>query len=52
MVIIRTTFGDIQLELDAEKAPQTVANFLQSRASIPARSARHMRTLPHTQSLS
>jgi len=29
MVIIRTTFGDIQLELDAEKAPQTVANFLQ-----------------------
>ncbi len=29
MVIIRTTFGDIKLELDADKAPQTVANFLQ-----------------------
>ena len=29
MVIIRTTFGEIKLELDAEKAPQTVANFLQ-----------------------
>lgn len=29
MVIIRTTFGDIKLELDAEKAPKTVANFLQ-----------------------
>ena len=28
MVIIRTTFGEITLELDAEKAPQTVANFL------------------------
>ena len=28
MVTIRTTFGDITLELDAEKAPQTVANFL------------------------
>ncbi len=28
MVIIRTTFGEIQLELDAEKAPKTVANFL------------------------
>lgn len=28
MVIIRTTFGDIKLELDAEKAPITVANFL------------------------
>ena len=28
MVIIRTTFGAITLELDAEKAPQTVANFL------------------------
>lgn len=28
MVIIRTTFGEIKLELDAEKAPQTVANFL------------------------
>jgi peptidyl-prolyl cis-trans isomerase B (cyclophilin B) len=28
MVIIRTTFGDIKLELDAEKAPKTVANFL------------------------
>jgi len=29
MVIIRTTFGDIKLELDAEKAPATVANFLE-----------------------
>ena len=29
MVIIRTTFGEIKLELDAEKAPKTVANFLQ-----------------------
>ena len=29
MVIIRTTFGEIQLELDAEKAPKTVENFLQ-----------------------
>ncbi len=28
MVIIRTTFGDIKLELNAEKAPKTVANFL------------------------
>ncbi|MCB1698849.1 MAG: peptidyl-prolyl cis-trans isomerase [Halioglobus sp.] len=29
MVIIRTTFGDIKLELDADKAPLTVANFLE-----------------------
>ncbi len=29
MVIIRTTFGEIKLELDAEKAPATVANFLE-----------------------
>ncbi len=29
MVIIRTTFGDIKLELNAEKAPATVANFLE-----------------------
>jgi peptidyl-prolyl cis-trans isomerase B (cyclophilin B) len=29
MVIIRTTFGEIKLELDAEKAPKTVANFMQ-----------------------
>ena len=29
MVIIRTTFGDIKLQLDAEKAPATVANFLE-----------------------
>ncbi len=29
MVIIRTTFGDIKLELNAEKAPITVANFLE-----------------------
>jgi len=28
MVIMRTTFGEIKLELDAEKAPETVANFL------------------------
>jgi len=28
MVIIKTTFGDITLTLDAEKAPITVANFL------------------------
>jgi peptidyl-prolyl cis-trans isomerase B (cyclophilin B) len=28
MVIIRTTFGEIKLELDAQKAPKTVANFL------------------------
>ena len=28
MVIIRTTFGEITLELDAEKAPKTVENFL------------------------
>ncbi|MEH6581657.1 MAG: peptidylprolyl isomerase [Halioglobus sp.] len=28
MVTIRTTFGEITLELDAEKAPKTVANFL------------------------
>ena len=28
MVIMRTTFGEIHLELDAEKAPKTVANFL------------------------
>ena len=29
MVIIRTTFGPITLQLDADKAPQTVANFLE-----------------------
>ena len=29
MVTIRTTFGEITLELDAEKAPKTVANFLE-----------------------
>jgi len=28
MVIMRTTFGEIKLELDAEKAPKTVANFI------------------------
>ncbi len=28
MVIIKTTFGDITLALDADKAPTTVANFL------------------------
>ena len=29
MVIIRTTFGPITLQLDAEKAPKTVANFIE-----------------------
>jgi peptidyl-prolyl cis-trans isomerase B (cyclophilin B) len=29
MVTLHTSMGDITLELDAEKAPQTVANFLQ-----------------------
>ncbi|MFV8816848.1 peptidylprolyl isomerase [Haliea sp. E17] len=29
MITIRTTFGEIKLELDAEKAPKTVANFLE-----------------------
>ena len=28
MVIMKTTYGEITLELDAEKAPKTVANFL------------------------
>ncbi|MBN7798343.1 peptidylprolyl isomerase [Parahaliea mediterranea] len=28
MVIIRTTFGPITVDLDADKAPKTVANFL------------------------
>jgi len=28
MVLIKTTQGDIKLELDAEKAPNTVANFM------------------------
>lgn len=28
MIIIRTTFGDISVTLDAEKAPKTVENFL------------------------
>ena len=28
MVVLHTNFGDIKLELDAEKAPKTVANFL------------------------
>jgi peptidyl-prolyl cis-trans isomerase B (cyclophilin B) len=28
MVIMRTTYGEIRLELDAERAPKTVANFL------------------------
>jgi len=28
MILLKTTKGDIQLELDAEKAPKTVANFL------------------------
>ena len=27
-VILHTNYGDITLELDAEKAPKTVANFL------------------------
>ena len=29
MVIIRTTFGEITVELDSEKAPKTVENFLE-----------------------
>ena len=29
MVTLHTSMGDITLELDAEKAPKTVANFLQ-----------------------
>ncbi|WP_252179690.1 peptidylprolyl isomerase [Endozoicomonas sp. 4G] len=29
MVVLHTNFGDIKLELDAEKAPKTVANFLE-----------------------
>ncbi|HKL20763.1 MAG TPA: peptidylprolyl isomerase, partial [Tichowtungia sp.] len=28
MVIMKTTQGDIKLELDAEKAPNTVSNFV------------------------
>ena len=28
MIIMRTTFGDITIELDADKAPQTCANFI------------------------
>lgn len=28
MVVLHTNYGDIKLELDAEKAPKTVANFL------------------------
>ena len=28
MIIMRTTFGDISLELDSERAPNTVANFI------------------------
>ena len=28
MVTLNTTYGPITLELDAEKAPKTVANFL------------------------
>ncbi|WP_373691048.1 peptidylprolyl isomerase [Endozoicomonas sp. ONNA2] len=29
MVVLHTNFGDIKLDLDAEKAPKTVANFLE-----------------------
>ncbi len=29
MVVLHTNFGDIKLELDGEKAPKTVANFLE-----------------------
>lgn len=29
MVVLHTNFGDIKLELDAEKAPKTTANFLE-----------------------
>jgi len=31
-VVIKTTFGDLTVELDAEKAPKTVANFLKYAA--------------------
>ena len=29
MVVLHTNFGDIKLDLDAEKAPKTVANFIE-----------------------
>jgi len=29
MIVLHTNFGDIKLELDAEKAPKTVANFIE-----------------------
>ena len=29
MVVLHTNFGDIKLELDAEKAPKTAANFME-----------------------
>ncbi|WP_263079539.1 peptidylprolyl isomerase [Endozoicomonas sp. Mp262] len=29
MVVLHTNFGDIKLDLDAEKAPETVANFIE-----------------------
>ncbi|OED41053.1 peptidylprolyl isomerase [Endozoicomonas sp. (ex Bugula neritina AB1)] len=29
MVVLHTNFGDIKLELDAEKAPKTVTNFIE-----------------------
>ncbi len=29
MVVLHTNFGDIKLELDAEKAPKTAANFIE-----------------------
>ena len=47
MVIIRTTFGEIKLELDAEKAPKTVGSLRpnihwNSRNRIRARLKRHL----------
>ena len=37
MVILHTNHGDITLELDAENAPETVANFLAVRPRRPLR---------------
>ena len=41
MVILHTTHGDIKLELDAENAPATVANFLQYVRDEAHRFAQH-----------
>lgn len=42
MITIRTTFGEITLELDAERAPKTVENFL-----VYARSGHYDGTIFH-----